>query len=733
MKNPKNRSVSVIQYYVITHSDETNFIHIPQEFHNCLISLRKFPKDLIQLIQSLEFYEMTTCSKLYQGLDLYILDSDLLKKSTDNTTIKKFVDHYSSRENIKVFFINEQITNLDQIIDQLNCLDGTCFFLPFNLKNNKIKDSFKSRSIKDVFDLIEKLKQHEDRIKSNLNHLSDDYQELEFDVKVADNLKGVDEYKHFLPAANNFFTLNQISRNFWSKESSDELSNPEETLKNEFDNKDRWQILLDKVKKIDYINHQLYDNNICKRVNFYDNYYESIILIFPFQNPRLKSLLNIRSRSKNEQLLHKVITTEQNIDFKSSIEFSQKISDKKAMKLMRISAIKEQERFAYLDALGYLHSSFQYSPVIRFPLLGKSINKHLAFFKPERKNFRSASPRKTIWKFGEELEQKTITPNISDYLRARNGQVFAISDLPVEWLQLDKVPLCFSHDVCRLPETNYRSLLNKYIVNQRFTTIIDENILERTLVVLGASSTDGEDEEFKKWYSIVYDLSKRLKFKIVNADSKNDVIKAVKENKPDLLIFDCHGDFDEKKLSSFLWINNEKLTGEDIISNNISAPLVFLSACNTNPNYGYTGLIADAFFEAGALSVTSTFLPINVDEGSILYIRLLNNLSYVSNKAIHQNWLNFVSHLIRTSIIQRSFYTKHKTRPLTKDQSDNLSELQSKSMVFGERREIYQNLNLEGIENEYLFYSQLGRSDLILFNSWLEKRKIKKKKTVPNN
>ena len=727
MKKPKNRSASVIQYYIITHNDDTNFIHIPQEFHNCLITLRKFPKDLIQISQSLEFYEMTTCSKLYQGLDLYILDSDLLKKSTGNTTIKEFVTYYSGKENIKVFLINEQISNLDQIIDQLNCLDGICFFLPFNLKNNKIKESFKSRSIENVFDFFDKLKQYEGRIKSNLSHLSQDYQELEFDVKVADNLKGYDEYKHFLPAANNFFILNQISRNFWSRESSDELSSPEETVKREFDNKDRWKILLDKVNKIDYIKHQLYDNNICKGVNFYDNYYESIILIFPFQNPRFKSLLSTKSRSKNDQLLFKVLTTEQNIDFKSSIEFSQKVSDKKAMKLMRISAIKEQERFAYLDALGYLHSSFQYSPVIRFPLLGKSINKHLAFFKPERKNFSKESPRKTIWKFGDELERKTITSTVSDYLRARNGQIFAISDLPIEWLQLDKVPLCFSHDVCRLPETNYRSLLNKYIVNQRFTTIIDENILEKTLVILGASSTDGEDEEFKKWYNYVYDLSKKLKFKIVNADSKNDVIKAVNENKPDLLIFDCHGDFDEKTLSSFLWINNEKLTGEDITSNNVSAPLVFLSACNTNPNYGYTGLIADAFFEAGALSVTSTFLPINIDEGSILYIRLLNNLSYASNKSVHQNWLNFISHLIRTSIIQRSFYNRHKTGPLTKDQRGNLSEMQSKSMVFGERREIYQNLNLEGIQkNEFLFYSQLGRPDLILFNSWLEERKIKK-------
>ena len=61
-----------------------------------------------------------------------------------------------------------------------------------------------------------------------------------------------------------------------------------------------------------------------------------------------------------------------------------------------------------------------------------------------------------------------------------------------------------------------------------------------------------------------------------------------------MLIFDCHGDFEEKDLSSYLVVDDKNdilLTGEDIINNNISAPIVFISACSTMPNYGYVNAI----------------------------------------------------------------------------------------------------------------------------------------------
>ena len=66
-------------------------------------------------------------------------------------------------------------------------------------------------------------------------------------------------------------------------------------------------------------------------------------------------------------------------------------------------------------------------------------------------------------------------------------QIVAMTDLPIEWMEIDGVPLGFSHDVCRLPETPVSGLLTHYGV-ARFHTMyqIPQDILESS----GAWSKD---------------------------------------------------------------------------------------------------------------------------------------------------------------------------------------------------------------------------------------------------
>ena len=109
-------------------------------------------------------------------------------------------------------------------------------------------------------------------------------------------------------------------------------------------------------------------------------------------------------------------------------------------------------------------------------------------------------------------------------------------------------------------------------------------MLKNTLIIHCASEGDAAMQAiFKK----VGDLQNSLGFVSVVCRSVGEISKAVKRYQPELLIFDCHGNFDAKSLSSYLVIdgkNDIRLTGEDIISNGISAPLVFISACSTQPN-----------------------------------------------------------------------------------------------------------------------------------------------------
>lgn len=59
--------------------------------------------------------------------------------------------------------------------------------------------------------------------------------------------------------------------------------------------------------------------------------------------------------------------------------------------------------------------------------------------------------------------------------------------------------------------------------------------------------------------------------------------------------------------------------------------------------------IANAFIKTGSISVTSSLLPLNIEEASIVYIRLLYMLAHINEMPYFSNWLALISHINRTS------------------------------------------------------------------------------------
>lgn len=302
--------------------------------------------------------------------------------------------------------------------------------------------------------------------------------------------------------------------------------------------------------------------------------------------------------------------------------------------------------------------------------------------------------------------------------------------MPVEWITIKGVPLSFSHDVCRIPETPLGGCLNHFQINNTVQYVIEENIFEKILVIFGS-----DEPLFLEWRKIVEGFKKELKFKTANCATIEEVSNAISKYKPDILIFDCHGGYDSNDVSTYLMIRDEKLTSKIIIDKGIVAPIVFLSACGTAPSYGFFNSIAQGFFEAGALTVTTTFLPVEINKSSIIYVRLLYKLKAAIENNIHKNWLEFVSHIVRTSSVLEAFMASmEKEEAPSKEVSMILTEL----LAFSKRRGIYRNMdaklkeisskNNNAFSNqipEYLFYSNLGRPDLIYFKKWVnEKRKI---------
>jgi len=709
----RRKSNTTIEYILVANgSPIISPILPPDAFDNDVIDfLKRCPLDLCQVIDSLDFLESYLRNLYSYAYDFHVFnikDYDVVK------------EQISLSKQIQVFFLDGKSQSHLNLYNELNEHERECRF--FYFYNETPKDLNHINVLNSPTSFIEILIKNQERILEFLQ-----IKGINISPSVAIEYKDFNEFYAFIPTRLNYFLLNRVIGNFNSK--SNHIDEEEIVAKQAVESRkanlnkhsfERQNQFIKQIKKVDFFCNISYQEKILKQVSGIEPILAPLIVVLPFHNPDLKDIYG----DKEITSLLQVEQTENYINLVES-----RANPKMVLAGMDI----QRQRIKYLDDVSFLHSSFNFSPVVRLPMKGKSIYRELSFFRPQffpnisiSKNRRKL--KKTITKFGDALQKSTLSSELQKVLQKRNGQIVAISDLPIEWTLVDGIPLSFTHDICRLPETSLHGLMSFYTSNQTFEYSIPTDIIKKTLVVLGT-----QEEAFKRWHKNVYDLSKREGFYVEACNTLTELKDIVKRIKPDFLIFDCHGGYDKETRSSFLHIGNDILTGEYIVKNDISAPIVFLSACGTAPTYGTNNPIANAFFQAGAISVTSTYLPISVDKGSILYLRILNKLSYAAGRTIHKNWLEFICHLIRTSSINDAY-------SLVLDKKENIDSIDffnsnvhalTESLVFSKRRKLYLEMDkkLMNLTNsarqyyseiipEYLLYSNLGRGDLLLFDKW---------------
>ena len=478
-----------------------------------------------------------------------------------------------------------------------------------------------------------------------------------------------------------------------------------------------------------------------KKLGFSDQNYPPIVLAAPYTTKDVRDLFKQMAREVAAfEAVDKVVEQEETPNYcfdasmeKTVVEFSKMDS---YIKLFLAS------RLDFLDVVANLHCSFRFSPYLRLPLVCKSVNKELSYV-GAKNNVQLAYSKdrqaydKAIHRVGEILASKLLAPKTVKMLERMPAQVVAMTDLPIEWMEIDGVPLGFSHDVCRLPETPASGLLTHYGI-ARFSTLyeIPKDILSKTLVVYGC-----REEAFKEWQDKADVAANRAGAKTVVCNSLDEFEKEVKGNKPEFMIIDTHGGTDLTNHQSYIYMGSEKVYPKDIASRGISARLIFISACNTAPCYNDVNTVANAFLEQGASAITSSYLPLDVKESSILYIRILNQLNMAAKMNVHRNWLAFISHILRTSFIMTPLVEasdKEKTvDPMLTGKVNALS------MIFENRATIYRKLKageeVEGLKYDfskavphYLMYTTVGRADLIEFEVSAEKRREEFEKMMGN-
>lgn len=690
----------------------------PVEFDNEVVNfISKCPMDILQLDSKDIYQEFKMSSSLFKSINFRFIYSDYAIN---------FIKDNLEKNKILLFLIDYQSELKTEIVEFLKLSNNKLWFIYFfNFNNENTSNSLLAQEIHSPVEFMIRLIEENVEIAKVLN-----MPDLNLSPSMPIDLKIFNfEDKFSISMLNtkilcDIFSNYGYENNFSNEESIALQANlGKEAIVNK-NSYNRIHSALEIINKIDAIYYGLVKDGIKPINSQFDPILAPLILVAPFHSPDMSKLKLNKGDDKMINDMIGIWTSEQSNNY--TFDFESKYTPESLS--LGFSLLKRKT--SSLDDLSYLHSTFTQSPILRLPLKGRSINRELSFFRPQmHASLANTKNRnkiiRTIAKLGKSLNTSLLSDKTRNFLKERNRQLILLSDLPLEWLSIEEIPLAYSHDVCRIPETSHATIMAQFMSNSTHTFEIDENIINKTIVICGSN-----EDSFLKWQKIALESQVELGYNFEICLSILEVKKAIEKYTPELLIFDCHGGIDESTSNTFLWVGDEELSGDEIISNNISAPLVFLSACGTSPSYGLYNSIANAFFETGTIAVTATYLPILVDSGSILYLRILHLLNHAAREGLHMNWLSFISHAIRTSQIHEAY----KGLPLDSDKEINEKALiLTKSMDFNQRRKLYKELDetlksLTGTANkftqgvpEYLFYTNLGRADLVLFKKWNEK------------
>ena len=469
------------------------------------------------------------------------------------------------------------------------------------------------------------------------------------------------------------------------------------------------------------------------------------ILAFPSVSPFLKKQLESRVEKTDRQFrstLKELVALRLEEQDSSSFKFQIPVNDKELTAMAMTVIVPELASYTrFFDDVGYLHGSFHTSPYLRAALKGKSLAQHHSFFAPGIFPI-AAKPRpilRRITTFSDTLTA-SLNRRMHRTITRYPGAIVALSDLPLEWLVDRRVPLCFSHDVCRIPETVSTNMLSHFNLNSHFSFQIDSSIPAKTLVVCGAPTGDRIELNFRLLTSLWREKGSPWRWE--HCHSLAQLYAVVNDFRPQLLIFDTHGRFRDNNSGSELQIGPDFLNGENVIEHLPSVPLVMLSTCWGAPLYGCPNTIAHAFFANGTLAVTSSMLPISTEKGAILYSRVLGNLHYACEHPIHENWSSFMSHNVRTSYfddLKEKIFRSYPSKLVdSSSYRTHRANWQTKSMFYQNRRRAFLEAprivtqcfakdisanaqNILASQNyipEFMYYSTMGRADLVQFAGW---------------
>lgn len=297
-----------------------------------------------------------------------------------------------------------------------------------------------------------------------------------------------------------------------------------------------------------------------------------------------------------------------------------------------------------------------------------------------------------------------------DSIRKAGHKILMVSDCPLEWLCLDRVvPLSMSHNICRI-----NSFPGDFLIHQIchvHNIVISPNSLEDILIL--RSFDEARDQNIKdclaeaiKFRQSENQLNK-LKIKVVDICTENELISNLNEFCGNIVIFDCHGGHSGYNGEAWLIIGGKNVNVWNLKSKTKVPAIIILSACATHPINGSSSSVANGLLSSGAHSVIATLLPIDANHSARLVSKILHWIDFYISINIEDNmifalWRDIVSEIMRSmyaSDILEYFIFEKKI----------IDSSAYESIRFSTSMDIMRDKNPKWFESLFIKLSQLSR------------------------
>jgi len=420
------QQTEIIYLLIGDRRDEKAPFFPPLEFVNESIKVvRSCPFDLIQLNSEFNYTETKKVHHLKNPKDFRFIYTDdfeayLMENENQNRIHLLILDDNSKKINQTIELINKR----------KNELWFTCFAAGTNSEVNDVINyvSDSHNFIESIVDKYDKFKEANTQIDFDITkpEIQDDYLPIKSNFSIA-----------LLNTAviHDIFSTYSVKRKgdrAQSIKDAGEASSFAHNNKNSFSRQDE---VIEFIKIVDNYSIGLLSTNTLPKLNEVDPKLEPLILIAPFNNSDVVKIFRNHSSENSNPLTNSISSI---ISSEQTSNYIFDVFARRGMEDLQLAKAIQGRKLTYLDDIGYLHSSFTNSPVLRLPLKGRSINRELSFFKTD---FHSAlgKPKnrenisKTMRKLGKSLKDKLLSNKTADYIKSRDGQIVVISDLPVEW------------------------------------------------------------------------------------------------------------------------------------------------------------------------------------------------------------------------------------------------------------------------------------------------------------